>query len=95
MSGLKDYNDLFNEYDAQQAAYEARLPECRICDEHIMADKYYDLGDGPICPDCCYQKYRKVTLDGYCFDLGDGLISEDDFEDEYSYSTDIYAERFL
>ena len=58
MSELRDYNDLYDAHEAEQAAYEARLPVCPMCNQPIMDEYYYDIGDGPICPDCFNNEYR-------------------------------------
>jgi formylmethanofuran dehydrogenase subunit E len=48
---LKDYNDFFNDYDAELARQEAKLPHCDYCDEAIH-EKYYEINGKIFCEKC-------------------------------------------
>lgn len=56
---LMDNFDWFDIYDAQQAAYESRLPVCDRCGEHM--DEWYELYfKGALwmfCKSCVTEKY--------------------------------------
>ena len=64
MPQIKDYNDLFDDYDAKQARELARLPKCFECGEPIQDEECYELDEERlVCPECLFRYYRRNTED--------------------------------
>ena len=64
MTPIKDYNDLYDDYEAEQERKLARLPKCFECGEPIQDEDCYELDDERIvCPRCLNRYYRKDTED--------------------------------
>ena len=62
-----DPDDDFNELDAKEARYYARLPKCDRCKATIEDEDYYDDDEEILCEDCLKKKYRKK-----CHDYAEG-----------------------
>ena len=61
---IKDYNDLYDEHEADQARELARLPKCDECGEPIQDDYFYELDDNRyVCPECLERYFRRNTED--------------------------------
>ena len=54
-----DPHDDFDRLDREQAAQEAELPKCDICDHPIQDDHYYEINGDHICPGCLNDHFRK------------------------------------
>lgn len=52
MPGLKDYNDLYDEYGCKQHAITARLPKCCKCQDPIYQEKAICYLGNWYCEDC-------------------------------------------
>lgn len=52
MPYIPDYNDLLNDYEAEQEKELSKLPECSNCGEKIQTEKCYEINDELICLDC-------------------------------------------
>jgi predicted GIY-YIG superfamily endonuclease len=61
MNELKDYNDLFNAYDAVQSSEAAKYPKCCLCGKTIFDEYLYDIMDAIYCEDCMKKNYREYT----------------------------------
>lgn len=48
----------FDRYDAEQAAYEAKLPHCVYCGEP-MWDDYYEIDGEVVCRDCLDEHFKR------------------------------------
>lgn len=53
----------FDRYDAMQADYEAKLPQCEKCGKHIQDDIYFEINNEILCEDCLVDEYGKSTHD--------------------------------
>jgi formylmethanofuran dehydrogenase subunit E len=49
---IPDYNDLFNEFEAEQEQKEKKLPKCDCCGKRISTDKFFNVEGTYICPSC-------------------------------------------
>lgn len=52
MDYIPDYNDLFNEFEENEARKEARFPKCDCCGKRITTDKFFNVEGTYICPSC-------------------------------------------
>lgn len=55
--------DDFDCYDAQQAAWEAKLPQCERCGKHIQDDICFEIGNEILCENCMNDEYGRSTQD--------------------------------
>ena len=60
---IPDYNDLFNQYEAERQRELDRLPRCGECDEPIQSEACYEVNEVLICPQCLVDNHRKRTED--------------------------------
>lgn len=51
----------FDQYDAEQARYEARLPKCVDCGQPIQDEVYYEFDGKHYCADCLEEHHRHYT----------------------------------
>lgn len=49
---IPDYNDLFEEFEEEEARKEARFPKCDCCGKRITTDKFFNVEGTYICPSC-------------------------------------------
>lgn len=63
---IPDYNDLFEEYEAEQDRKERKLPKCDYCGERIVEEKFYNIEGTYICVNCIDD--FKVDTDNYMED---------------------------
>lgn len=60
---IPDYNDLYDEYEAEQERKLSKLPKCDCCGEPITDDYFYNIDGTYICEGCLERDYRKKTDD--------------------------------
>lgn len=60
---IPDYNDLHDEYEAEQERKLDKFPKCDCCGEPITDDYYYNIDGTYFCEDCLNSEYRKNTDD--------------------------------
>lgn len=60
---IPDYNDLHDEYEAEQERNLDKFPKCDCCGEPITDDYFYDIDGTYYCEDCLISEYRKNTDD--------------------------------
>lgn len=53
----------YDRWDAEQARWRERLPECEMCGERIEDDYAYDIDGSIICPDCMDKHFKKSIDD--------------------------------
>jgi hypothetical protein len=56
---LPDYNDLLDDYEAEQQRELDRLPICCCCDEPIQQDTAICIDDEWLCDSCLDTLYRR------------------------------------
>jgi formylmethanofuran dehydrogenase subunit E len=49
---IPDYNDLFDEYEADQERKEKKPPKCDCCGNRITTYKFFNVEGTYICPSC-------------------------------------------
>lgn len=49
---IPDYNDLFEEFEEEEARKEERFPKCDCCGKRITAYKFFNVEGTYICPSC-------------------------------------------
>lgn len=62
MPHIPDYNDLHDEYEAEQERKLNKLPKCDCCGQPITDDYFYNIDGTYICEDCL-SDYRQKTDD--------------------------------
>ena len=64
MPDIKDYNDFFNNHDAEQERALDLLPKCYECGQPIQDEECYELDEERlVCPECLERFYKKRTED--------------------------------
>lgn len=63
---IPDYNDLFNQHDAEQERQLRKHPKCDCCGKRITTDKFFNIEGTYICPECIED--FKVDTDEYMED---------------------------
>lgn len=58
-----DNYDLFEQHEAEQERWLAKLPICSECGEPIQDEDCYEINGELICPDCLKENHRKFTDD--------------------------------
>ena len=53
----------FDQWDAEQARYLARLPKCSECGQPIQDEEYYEIDGKFYCSDCLETYHRHYTED--------------------------------
>ena len=69
MPGLKDYNDLYDEYESKQFAMSERLPKCCRCKDPIYQEEAICHIGNWYCEDCeedFFDIIRKENLERIC-----------------------------
>ena len=61
---MMDNHDLFVQHDAEQSAWEERLPKCDFCGEPIQDEYLYDIDGEIYCEECMKEHFRK-SVDKY------------------------------
>ena len=56
-----DNYDRWVEHDAEQSAWETKLPICDSCGERIQDDYLYDIDGELYCEECIIEHFRKPT----------------------------------
>jgi len=56
---LKDYNDFFNDHDAEQCRKLERLPKCIECEKPIQDEFAYKFDGEWICETCLNDNHRE------------------------------------
>ena len=59
MQRIPDYNDLYDQYEAEQERRLDKLPVCSCCDEPIQDESAVVFNDEWICDDCLKNYYRR------------------------------------
>lgn len=60
---MRDNYSYFEKRDREQADWEERLPVCEHCEQPIMDEYCYPLGDEYYCPSCMDKLFKKPTSD--------------------------------
>lgn len=71
MEYIPDYNDLFDEYEADQERRLRKYPRCERCKERIVDEEFYNIDGTFICEDCLddyLSENFKVKTDDYMED---------------------------
>lgn len=56
-----DNYERWEAHDAEQSAWEAKLPVCEFCGEPIQDDYLYDIDGEIYCEECMIEHFRKNT----------------------------------
>lgn len=63
MDHIPDYNDLHEEFEAEQERKLDSLPKCDNCGEPIIDEHFYNIDGTYICETCMRDEYRVKTDD--------------------------------
>ena len=61
-----NFPEPYEEWERHEAEKEdalQRRPVCVKCRHHIQAEDFYELEDGPTCPECLEEYYKRSTED--------------------------------
>lgn len=64
---IKDYNDLYDDYEEEQERELKKRPKCDCCGEHIQDEQFYRIGDYMFICVNCIGEYLEDT-EGYIDD---------------------------
>lgn len=49
---IPDYNDLFDQFEEEEAQKEERFPKCDCCGKRITTKRFFNVEGTYICPEC-------------------------------------------